>query len=210
MREYQQKCMDEPEFALKSVPFTVIVKASTRSFRFEHNKPVQQFSLFKGDERKKDEFSTDMQSVVEWITGGATGMRSPETDVYGVVSLEMPDLSSQFVDIASLTESDTEADNKKSAKAYQDMQKEHIKRTRDSLVKAGEIADEKVRRALRITHRNLMKQWEMMAQDGKGRYHPSVCEYVGGVILAEELKKASSKHQEMISRFEKIAQSIVI
>jgi hypothetical protein len=202
--------MDDLDFALKSVPFTVIIPAGTRSFRFEHNKPVSHLSLLSGEGRKKDEFSADLDAIVRWVTGGEDGMRNHETDIYGVVQLKMEDLSSQIFDIATLTESDTESDNKRAQQEFKALKDAHVKKTKKALTEAQEMADSRVKRALRITHNNLMKQWEVMQQDGKGKYTPSIAEAVGAHVLAQEMEKAGAKRKEMVERLMQVANNTVI
>lgn len=203
-------CMNDPEYALKSIPFQVRIPTSTGAFIFEHNKPRVHTSLLTHDKRQRDEFTTDLESVVQWITGGASGMRSHETDIYGVVQLNMEDISSELVDIASLTESDTETDNKKVQAEMKAIRDRQVKRTKDALVVARELADTRVKKALRITHNNLVKQWEIMAQDGKGKYTPSIAEAVGAHILHQEIEKAGAKKREMVDRLLKVVENTVI
>lgn len=209
--------MENPNFVFspyaddeKKTPLFIRVPNASGAMIFEHNKPVLPAKLFaarlKNRTQKEMEYAMgEVEATVFWLTGGEQGDRSHETDIYGVVHLPMEDLSSTLLDMATLTESDSEADNKKAAQAYRDLQRAHIEKTKKSLKIAQEIAESRVRRALKDTHVNLLKQWETMHTQGMGKYSPSIAEAVGAHILAAELEKAADKKKEMIERFQKVA-----
>lgn len=202
--------MEKPEVVFEEVAFKVIVPSAVGSFVFHHNKPVPHTSLRPTDKRKRDEFTSDIEAAVKWITGGADGMRSHETDIYGVVVLNIEDISNQIVDMAAMSDMGTEDAQKKAQAEFKALRDAHLKKAKASLAAAREIADARVKRALRVTHQNLIKQWEAMQQDGKGRYSPSVAEAVGAFILSKEIDKASAKKKEMVDRFVEIAKNTVV
>lgn len=173
-----------------------------------HNKPVRTSHLMPVQKNKiNDSFNAgELESLVEWLTGGEDGKRSEETDIYGVVTLKVDmDISSTLVDIAQLAdEGSSDANTKKAMKDFQDLQKELINQTKGSLVLAREMADERVKRALRVTHMNLMKQYETMKSQGMGVYAPSIAEAVGAHILAAEIDKASETKARMVNRLSEI------
>lgn len=191
--------------------FQVIVPSGSRSFVFEHNKPIHFASLVpRNPNQKKDEYSPDVDAIVKWITGGPDGMRMPETDIYGVVQLSIDDLSNQIVEFAALADEGKEASIKKAKSEYKNAEQNFLKKVEESRRKAAVIADTKVKRALRTTHVNLMKQWEILEQDGKGRYLPSTAEALGTYILGKEIDKAGQKKKEMVERFMKTAPNISV
>lgn len=207
MREWISRCEENPELVFEPVPFKVIIPRSFGAIVMEHNKPMHTSKLFpKQAQRKQDEHMRDeIDALVQWLTGGPEGTRSEETDIYGVVSLDVDlDIGSQIVDIATLTEADTETGNKKAKKAYEDMQKVLLDRTKGAIERARELADARVRRAMKITHQNLIKQYETLRTEGKGVYSPSVAEAIGAHVLMAELEKASSKKRSMVEKFTKV------
>lgn len=211
MRQYQDQCLENPDIVYNKESFLVTIPTSTRSYVFEHNKPVTPQSLFPAERGKKtDEFSHNLETVVKWITGGPDGMRSHETDIYGVVQIQMEDFSSQIVDFSSLAAVGTEKSEKESVKEYENARKNFMKKANAAMTMAQEIADTRVRRALKISHENLVKQWDALQQDGKGKYAPSIAEAVGAQILHKEIDKAGQKKREMVERFVKIAENTVI
>lgn len=201
--------MEKPDFVFENTPFKVIVPSPNGAFIFEHLKPVSHLAL-RNDKRKRDEFYSDIEAAVKWITGGPDGMRSHETDIYGVVQLQIEDISNQIIDMAALADKGTEDSQKKAQAEFKALRDAHLQRAKGALDRARDIADARVKRALRVTHQNLIKQWEIMQQDGKGRYSPSIAEAVGAHILSSEIDKASEKKKEMVDRFVQIAKNTVI
>lgn len=208
MRKYQRECEANPDFVFDTTPFDVEVKRSAGNIVMTHNKPVQVSKLMPVQKNKiNDSFNAgELESLVLWLTGGDDGARSEETDIYGVVTLKVDmDISSALVDIAQLTEDENNEEGKKKAvKDYQDLQRQLIARTKDSLVEARKLADDRVKRALRVTHMNLMKQYETMKSQGLGVYAPSVAEAVGAHVLAAEIEKASATKKAMVNRLSEI------
>lgn len=208
MREFQKECERNPDFVFDQKPFDVQIKRSGGNIIMTHNKPVRTSHLMPVQKNKiNDSFNAgELESLVEWLTGGEDGKRSEETDIYGVVTLKVDmDISSTLVDIAQLAdEGSSDANTKKAMKDFQDLQKELINQTKGSLVLAREMADERVKRALRVTHMNLMKQYETMKSQGMGVYAPSIAEAVGAHILAAEIDKASETKARMVNRLSEI------
>src|SRR5690606_14948917 len=87
--------------------------------------------------------------------------------------------------------------NKEAVAEMRNTQKQYIESMRSATKQARELADQRVKRALRITHANLVKQWDLLAQDGKQPYTPSIAEYVGGHILKSELEKVTKINHSM-------------
>lgn len=206
MGSHQSKCAELPEHVFKSVPFVVRVPRSAGDIMMEHNKPVHKSKLLPVTPgRKRDEFSNgESETLFEWITGGPDGDKCEETDIYGIVQLAVDlDVGSAIVDVASLAQGGTEDSEKKAAKTYQDLQRELVKSTKAALIKARDLADWRVKRAVKITHENLMKQYETMRQDGKGVYSPSVAEAIGAYIIREEVEKNKGIGAELQAILEK-------
>lgn len=211
MRKYQEIVLDKPELVFENDKFELTIpSASVGGYKFEHLKPRSAHTLLSHDSRKRDEWSPSLEAIVHFITGGDDGMRSQETDIYGVVQLKMEDISSQIIDIATLTQTGTEQDEKKAAAEFKALRDNHLKKASKALQSARELADERVKRALLMTHTNLVKQWDVLQQEGKGRYTPSIAEAVGAHILKDQVEKASAKKREMVERMSSIVNNTVV
>lgn len=201
MPEWQKKVANDPDLVYSTKPFTVVVPRSAGALIFEHNKPVHTHLVGPVPKHiKKDDgyLSFDHDGLIWWLIGGSDGKRSEETDIYGVVGLYLDmDLSGALADIAAFGDADTEESKKKALNEYKDLQAQLVKRTQVAMKSAKELADFRVRRALRITHSNLMKQWETLRTEGKGVYSPSVAEAVGAHILKKELEEGNESLKRM-------------
>lgn len=215
MREFQTLCEDNPDLVFDQTPFKVIIQNNWRSWEFEHLKPVPADMLIDrtypdGTPRKKDEFTTSVDDIVQWISGGPDGMRSKETDIYGVVQFEAgAEIAQNVLDLYSRIESGKISEDK-AVQEIKAFHKGNKKKNEEALQGAREIADNKVRRALKMTHNNLHRQWEILNQEGKGKYAPSIAELVGAHILKAELDKASQRRTKAMEGFMENMKSVII
>lgn len=210
MREFQDALLNDPDLVFDSKPFTVRVPSSRRAYEFTHNQPVHVQTLLPFNAQdKKDEFSPALEAIIKWISGGPNGDLCRETAIYGVVQLKMEDFSAQIADFSVFAAASDEAE-KKAQKEYEKARKDFMSKSKAALEIAQQMADRKVREALKITHHNITKQWDTLKQDGKGHYSPSIAEAVGAHILQAEIDKASKQKTEMVQRFMKTAEQSII
>jgi hypothetical protein len=208
MSEWVAQIEENPALVFEDVPFEVRVPRPFGGLIFQHNKPVHINKILPPNPwRKKNNENNvdDLEATVYWLTGGPDGQRSEETDIYGIVALHVDlDVSSALTDIALLAEQDTEAGQKKAAKTYADMQRDLVTNTKNALDEARALADFRVKRALKITHSNLLKQYDTMRQQGMGVYTPSTAEAVGAFILKQEVDKAGENRRKLFEEMNKI------
>lgn len=198
MRSLHKRCEEDPSFIYSTEPFSVVIPRAQGALILEHNKPVHTSKLLvKSNHYEPDETPytvEDLASLVDWLTNHT------ETNIYGVVSIDLGiDMSTAVVDmVANLSDNPSEEATKKAMKEQFDLQKAFAARAKTALLEAREKADARVRAAMKATHNNLMKQWEIMGQEGKGRYTPSVAEAVGAHVLRAEIEKASAARRKSI------------
>lgn len=212
MREWHARIEEEPDLVFADVPFTVTVPRTSGALVFEHNKPVHINNILpKQPSRKKDEYLVDdVEVVINWLTGGVTGDRSEETDIYGVVGLDLDmDISAALADIVTIADNDGES-SKKAIKNFDDMQKALKAKAKTAHIEAQKLADSRVRRAIEITHINLKKSFEAMNTQGLRPYTPSVAEAVGAHILAKAIDESGKRRREMLERMNKVLQQTVV
>lgn len=175
-------------------PFETIVPRTFGALTFTHNVPVHSTKLIQtsrdrvtGDDDDPNRY-TDV--LAQWLT------EDRETDCYGVVALPVDlDITSVLTDIAGM-------DDEKGAKVYKDMKKGLMSQMKDGMATARERADERVKRQLMLTHRNVLQVMERLKIEGKGTYVPSLCEMLGTIVLRTELDKIEGPRREMLSRFD--------
>ncbi len=213
-REYHKQCEANPELVNSVDEFQIVIPRSAGAITLVHNRPVHTSKLMpRSKEQKRDEHCPlEEVTLVEWLTGGEDGMRSNETDIYGVVGIDLDaDLSAAAVSLFSATSDNDPAAAKRDAESeFKDLLKKVKIDAKSKMVEARALADKRVLRALKTTHRNLMKQYETMKQEGKGAYSPSVAEMVGAFILRDELNAANKASQGMRDGFSKILRDSVI
>lgn len=222
--EYQNRLIQDPELIFKlKEPFKVTVPRATGAVTLTHMKPVHQYQLLPrkhfvqhgdGDVRElkgaRRNPGDEIRDLVPWLTGGPDGMGSEETDIYGIVMLDIgADIVSSMVELMqrqgfnALTSmgADTEDGEGVSRDDFSQelvrMQKEYQQQVNRAVAAAREVADRKVRRALLITHTNLIQTWDAMETDGKKPYLPSAAEGLGAFILQEEISQSNAARQAM-------------
>lgn len=214
MSEWAQRIEQNPDIVFEPVDFEIRVPRPFGGLIFQHNKPVRSTNVIPHSPNRKktnDNVIDDLEGTIFWLTGGPDGQRSEETDIYGIVALHIDfDVSTALTDISLFADSDTEVSRKKAADSYKEMQRTLVKQTGDAMKAAKELADFRVRRALRITHHNLMKQYETLRSDGKGVYSPSLAEAVGAHIIASEIEQGGENRRKMLQRLNEVMQKTTV
>ena len=201
MKAWTGKCEEDPAIVLDpKIEFEIVIPRTNGAIRLTHNKPIHISKLEPHNpQRVKDDYLVDdLDGTVLWLCGGEDGNGNEETDIYGVVGLNIDmDLSSALSDVALFDEEDSKA-KEKAAKKYQDIQKALLTKTKTALQDAREKADFRVKRAMKNTHINLMKQYETLQTQGMGKYAPSVAEAVGAYVLKTEIEKSGANRRKMV------------
>lgn len=200
MHGWAEKLEANPELIFDPTPFEVSIPKTNGAIKLTHNKPVHITKLEPPQpSRIKDEYNVDdLEGMVLWLIGGEDGERNEETDIYGVVGLNLDmDVSGALADVA-LFDPESKDDKNKAAKKFAEIQNELVKKTKGALDVAKEKADWRVKRAMRNTHLNLMKQYETLKTEGKGVYAPSVAEAIGAFVLKSEIDRSSQNRRKMV------------
>lgn len=200
MHGWAEKLEADPHLIFDQTPFEVSIPKTNGAIKLVHNKPVHITKLEPPQpSRVKDEYNVDdLEGMVLWLIGGEDGQRSEETDIYGVVGLDIDmDVSGSLADVA-LFDPDSKEDKAKAQKKFAEVQNDLVKKTKTALTSARERADWRVKRAMRNTHLNLMKQYETLKTEGKGVYAPSVAEAIGAFVLKQEIEKSSENRRKMV------------
>lgn len=209
MPEWQAQLEMEPNRILEKVEFEVRIPRAFGGLVFQHAKPVPVSKVMpvypgriaNGNRHDNNHQIDDLPRLVAWLTGGPEGTDSSETDMYGIAQLDIDmDVSGALSDIALFEDKD-ESSRKKAAKSYEEIQRELIKKAKTGLERAREIADMRVKKQLKKTHQNLLKQYDTLKQDGKGIYAPSTVEAIGAFILSQEVDKAGEARKKMFNDF---------
>ncbi len=195
--EWEQKCVEDPRLIEATSPglFTVRIKRPIGGLVLEHLKPRHVSTLLprlstmpdgsKAVTRKVEE--DEVSPLLQWLTDPA----SEETDIWGVVEIE---IGNQFEDamtelIGLALQGGNEDEQQAVIKRQIAIQREVASNMSVRIAEARKVADDRVKRALRITHNNLIKSWENLRGEGKGTYEPSTQESLGYRVLKAELDR---------------------
>lgn len=179
MSEWSKRCLNDTKLLAENVQFEVRIPRASGGVVMKHNVPQHVSTLLPTQDTR--EVSLDeVTPLVHWLCGGPDGA-GEETDIYGVVAIEVGmDVTADIVGM--LTQG-------MSVKSIKEKQDEIIKGIQDQIVVTREIADKRVKRALKATYNNLVAEWERIKQAGGGVYAPSVSEALSAHILNEEIQK---------------------
>jgi hypothetical protein len=204
MPEWEQKCVADPTLVGKSEPglFEVRIPRSAGGLILSHLRPVHVSTLIAASKDRKVE-EDEITPLVAWLTGGPDNHPCEETDIYGVVLL---DVGNQFQSaLQGLVEMQMDIgmaggdENRKKeiAKKQQKMQQDIAEEIRTKSATATERANARVRKALTHTHNNLLKSWESLKAEGKGTYQPSPQEALGYHIMKLEIDRALEQNRKL-------------
>jgi hypothetical protein len=205
MPEWEAKCINDPTLIEASAPglFTVRIQRPIGGLVLEHLKPRHVTTLLprlttmpdgsKAVMRKVEE--DEVSPLLQWLTGPT----SEETDIWGVVNIE---IGTQFEDamtelIALTLQGGTEAQQAEVLKRQIAIQRDVAKSMAVRIAEARKVADDRVKRALRITHNNLIKSWENLRGQNLGTYEPSTQETLGYRIIKAEIDRRQAAQQKI-------------
>lgn len=211
-----EKIFENPGLIFDGQPFKLTIPRSDGAIIMEHNKPRPAHTLLPANRTGQK----DVADLVDWLTGSNNdGTRSHESNIYGVVSIkidgEIDTALSRSIDINFFMMQNpsmeqvtnfvktrlkinpdkvaAETPNEMMAKVYSMTFEQLRDQTTDSIIEARKVADDRVKFALKKTHENLIKQYEIQKADGKGEYTPSSAEAIGSVIIRQEVAKMSAQ-----------------
>lgn len=188
--EWHDRLQANPDLIYDTeTPFEFTVSTGTRGIRVKFMTPMQ----VHGPDEKQN------AAMYKWLTGGATGSESRDTDIYGIVKFDPKiDMVSMFDELAMLDDDPSKA---KDAAAKRKAAKDAMKSTHEQARKASDI---RIIRALKFNHNNLMKQWQTNEEMKLGKHKPSISETIGMYALRQEIEAKESKSKDLHERVSKL------
>lgn len=186
MAEWSNQCLKDPKRLVDPEhKFWVRIPRACGGIVMEHNVP-QHVSKLLPYQDTREVTQDEVTPLVNWLCGGPDG-NGEETDIYGVVAVEINvDITADLVSMLT---------TRVSAKAIAARQAEIVEQLQQQIISTREIADKRVKRALKATYNNLVAEWERIKQAGGGVYAPSVSEALAAHVLAEEIKSHAETTQ---------------
>lgn len=133
----------------------------------------------------------DLESTFNYLTGQGGGVASRQTDPFGIVPFDPDNSIVRSFEELSLMDDLVSDDPVKSEAAKKRLIESRIaaaKRQKDAYHDLLEAAEARIKRHLRSTHNNLMKQWQTNEEQKLGKYPPSLSERLGFKVLDPEIK----------------------
>ncbi len=203
--EWHKQLLDNPELLQDDkTAFSFSIAHGVSAFRVDYNKPMMVTS-------GRDD---DVESKYQWLIGEAVGSQL-ETDIYGLVPFETTlDLVQRSDEMAQLTMQITTTQDPQETKAIQKaiskIQSDTAKVLSQVRLNARERSEERIKRAMRFVHNNLVKQWQRNEEMKMGKFPPSMTELFGAHVLDAAIREAQNQGGKMKARMNEIMSSNVL
>lgn len=186
----QKKCILNPDFILDEEPFTLSVKRPSGGLEFTYKVPKD----------LRDIHGSDEKSICDWLTGGALGDRSNETDMYGIVEFRTDygsmEVLNELTRLEVMKASASEDEGKAIQAKQNSLQHQATSSIHGAVQEARKIADKKVRRIMRHLFENLKAQSSYNKDQGIAPPTPSDTEFLSIQMLEKELDSMSRSAKE--------------
>jgi hypothetical protein len=148
----------------------------------------------------------EIETKFLWLIG-ESGHSQHETDLYGIVAFDPGiDLVERQDELARL-ESMLIDDPKKAAEARKKiaaLQKDSTDRVIEMRKKLINMSEDRIKRAMKTVHNNLVKQWQINEEMKMGKHRPSQSEALGAYALDKEIKAAAAKGAKVYGNINKM------
>lgn len=204
----QKKCLEDPDFINNEDPFELTVKRPSGAILLTFGIPKDITSNNQSDER----------SLIFWLTGGPAGDQCQETDCYGLaefaIGFDTTQLLHRNMELNTFLQTKGKHVSEETLSRVQDEQNAMMGRMNLSIEsahkKARDVANMRVKKALKQMYSNLQRQWEINQEAGVGRHMPSNAEALGAHILQDEIMKSTESRQKMIQKMNHIMDAVRI
>jgi DNA-binding protein Fis len=186
--EWHTRCLDKPELLYSKDPFEVFIPRTCGGIRLTHMKITPPSDLIPKGPRLVEE--DEIKPLVAWLTDE----NSMETDMYGVVAVEVGNDLADAVMSLIIT-----GDDKKAKEAMADNRAQMQKAFKEALLKA----DERVMRACGRMYNIVRQTVDYMKKNNLGAYSPSLAEALSFEVMSKtvaERRAQESKAQAMMDK----------
>lgn len=187
--EWHDRLQADPDLIYDDkTAFSFNVVAGTRGVVVHYNRPQQ----------------TNDNDLYNWLVGGATGTTSRDTDIFGLVPFDpKTDILRDFDELTKLEEWAMSEDPEQAKKAMLQLKARKAQAAvamREARAKVREQSEARIKRAIRLNHNNLIRQWQVNEEQKLGKYPPSIAEMLGSHALISEIEAAKNKGAELKKR----------
>ncbi len=221
--EWAERLTENPDLIFDhETKFSFSVSTGTSGFKLDFNKPMLVFkpvpgSSYQADDGRSERLiqlpNANMQSegkeieaLYGWLTG-ETGHSRLETDIYGIVPFDPGMDVVDRIDQMAALEALLSGDPKQAVKAKRDLEKiqaDTAKRIAEAREKVRKDSEVRIKRAMKVSHNNLIRQWQHNSEAGLGKYPPSLAEALGAHALDAELKAKAEKGKALYGKMDEL------
>ncbi len=197
LTEWHDRLLANPELMHDfKTDFLFDVPRGCSSFKMKFNKP----NVVTGKDDK------EVETLFGWLTGEA-GHSYHETDCYGIVAFDPGiDMMERQDEISRLEELMSEDPDivRNAQKEIAKIQKDTAKRLKDLKESVILASEARIKRAMKASHNNLIKQWAANEEMKMGKHRPSEAEALGAYALDKEIAAAEAKGAKVYGNINKI------
>ena len=201
MPEWHDRLLEDPDLIFDyKTPFSFIVDTGSTGIRVQFNVPQQ----VQGTD------IAAIKNVHHWLTGGPDGNLAKDSDIYGIVEFNPNvDLVETLDHFAQLETIIAAGDLTKKEAAEQGMKLQQERSIAAAKLAAARdrvklMSEMRIRRAIRMNHNNLIKQWQNNEEMKLGKYPPSITEMLGATAIEGEIAKSEAKTRKTRERFNQL------
>lgn len=168
------------------------------SVRIPFNKPYS----IRGENDK------EIETKFLWLIG-ESGHSQHETDPYGIVAfdpgIDLVERQDELARLESLLidDPDQAVESRKRISALQKDSTDRVIEMRKRLILTSE---DRIKRAMKTVHNNLVRQWEVNEEMKLGKHRPSESEALGAFALDKEIQAAAAKGAKVYGNINKLMQ----
>lgn len=223
LKEWEERLSENPDLIFDhEAKFSFSVATGTSGFKLDFNKPMLVHKPIPGSSYQKDEGRSsdiiqlpnanmqsegkDIEALYGWLIG-ESGHSRLETDIFGIVPFDTGiDLIDRVDQMAAL-EAILDGDPKAAVKAKKELDKiqmDTAKRVAEVRNKVKKDSEQRIKRAMKVVHNNLIRQWAINVETGLGKYPPSIAEALGAHALNEEIKAKKEKGKALFGKMDEL------
>ena len=197
---WQDRCLDDVKHLTDmDSEFTIEIPGGHGARRFTFNQPVM----------LTDERDSDWEAVYEFIAGGENGLnRHIEYDQWGVVPFRITSLAVNKMHQMAMLQATTaikdpaKATSKEFQTKFTKLANEVANETKDALLSATRMSNEKVMRAIKLNYNALMNQRDVDGQRGVKSAQPTATNILGAISISDILKAQAKKKHNVMDQFQ--------
>ncbi len=184
--EFHDRLLEQPDLIFDhKEEFSFSVPHGCGAFPVKFNKPC----AVNGRDDKV------IEVLYGWLTGEA-GHSYHETDIYGLVpfdpGVDLVERQHEMEHMEGLLSDDPKV-VAKAQKEVAKMQLDTAKRMKEIKERVVMQSEARIKRAMKGSHNNLIRQWQLNEENKMGKYPPSIAEMLGAHALDKDIKAAAAK-----------------